>query len=244
LLCAGLVASAPQETTQRTSFEQSKQNADLSALATLQDTTLKVGKDSTANNLVMMRQKDDLTLTFDDGKTYLMKDNKLIHAGDTVLLGPKAKAALEKFARRQLEGLAMPALAPMPPMPAMAPMFSMAPMPPMPEMPPMASVPVIGVEIPPFPMYGVEVPAVGAMEVEGFPIQVLEVMSLQEDTTKMSKAEKEKGDSQLFWGLGLLLMSIGFLIFFINRWKVTQSQRNLIDVSYIPLNHSKILMWL
>ena len=192
LLCAGLVASAPQETTQRTSFEQSKQNADLSALATLQDTTLKVGKDSTTNSLVMVRQKDDLTLTFDDGKTYLMKDGKLIHAGDTVLLGPKAKAALEKFARRQLEGLAMPALAPMPPMPAMAPMFSMAPMPPMPEMPPMASVPVIGVEIPLFPMYGVEVPEVGAMEVEGFPIQVLEVMSLQEDTTKMSKAEKEK----------------------------------------------------
>jgi hypothetical protein len=26
----------------------------------------------------MVRQKDDLTLTFDDGKTYLMKDGKLI----------------------------------------------------------------------------------------------------------------------------------------------------------------------
>ena len=198
LLCAGLVASAPQETTQRTSFEQSKQNADLSALATLQDTTLKVGKDSTANNLVMMRQKDDLTLTFDDGKTYLMKDNKLIHAGDTVLLGPKAKAALEKFARRQLEGLAMPALAPMPPMPAMAPMFSMAPMPPMPpmapmppmpEMPPMPPMP----EMPPMaPMPGFVIPPVPMMEGFEVPSQVFEGMLFQSDTTKMSKAEKEK----------------------------------------------------
>jgi beta-lactamase regulating signal transducer with metallopeptidase domain len=181
LLCAGLVASAPQETSQRTSFEQSKQNADLSALATLQDTTLKVGKDSTANNLVMVRQKDDLTLTFDDGKTYLMKDGKLIHAGDTVLLGPKAKAALEKFARRQLEGLAMPALAPMPSIPDMSPLASMPAMSPI---PPMAPVPTTGFENPPVPVFAYEVPASGFMVVEGFPIQ--------SDTTKMSKAEKEK----------------------------------------------------
>jgi hypothetical protein len=171
LLCAGLVASAPQDPApMRASFEQ---NSELSDLVYLQDTTRKSGMDSTRTMLIQSNQEMDLTLTLDDGKTYLIKGGKLIHGGDTVLLSPKAKAALEKLSSIQMKGEGLPAMAPMPPMPAMAPM------PPMPPIPPM---PMTGFEIPPFPiMEGFEVPS-----------QVFEGMLFQSDTTKMSKAEKEK----------------------------------------------------
>ena len=203
LLCAGLVASAPQDPApMRASFEQ---NSELSDLVYLQDTTDKSGMDSARTMLVQSNQEMNLTLTLDDGKTYLIKGGKLIHGGDTVLLSPKAKAALEKLSSIQMKGERLPTLAPMPPMPAMAPMPSMpgmnpmaampemppmAPMPPMAEMPPMA--PMTGFEIPPVPMVGFEIPAFDFMAVEGFPIQVLEVIPFQGDTTKMSKAEKDK----------------------------------------------------
>lgn len=191
LLCAGLVASAPQDPApMRASFEQ---NSELSDLVYLQDTTRKSGMDSARTMLVQSNQEMDLTLTLDDGKTYLIKGGKLIHGGDTVLLSPKAKAALEKLSSIQMKGEGLPSMAPIPPMPAMAPLPPMAPMPPMPsmpEMPPLA--PMIGFEIPPVPMVGFEVPAFDFMAVEGFPIQVLEEIPVQGDTTKMSKAEKEK----------------------------------------------------
>jgi beta-lactamase regulating signal transducer with metallopeptidase domain len=206
LLCAGLVASAPQDSApMRASFEQ---NSELSGLVYLHDTTGKSGMDSARTMLIQSNQDMGLTLTLDDGKTYLIKGGKLIHGGDTVLLSPKAKAALEKLSSLQMKGERlppMPPMAPMPPMPAMAPMPSMpgmnpmaampemppmAPMPPMPEMPPMA--PMNGFEIPPIPMVGFEIPAFDFMAVEGFPIQVLEGIPFQGDTTKMSKAEKEK----------------------------------------------------
>lgn len=210
LLCAGLVASAPQDPApMRASFEQ---NPEGSGLVYLQDTTIKSGMDSARTMLVQSNQEMDLTLTLDDGKTYLIKGGKLIHGGDTVLLSPKAKAALEKLSRIQMNGEQMPAMAPMPPMPAMAPMFpmdlvapmpamapmapmppmpAMAPMAPMPEMPPMASMPLAtmtGVEIPAFPMEGFKVLSQG-LEVLG---QGFEGILFQSDTTKMSKAEKEK----------------------------------------------------
>jgi hypothetical protein len=194
LLCAGLVASAPQDPSPiRASFEQ---NSELSDLVYLQDTTRKTGMDSARTMLIQENKDLDFTLTMDDGKTYLIKGGKLIHGGDTVLLSPKAKAALEKLTSRRVEGVPMPAMAPMPPMEAMAPMPSMqglnplaampempqmAPMPPMPEMPPMPLVPMTGFEIPSFPL----------MQVEGFPIHVLEGVFFQGDTTKMSKNEKE-----------------------------------------------------
>lgn len=191
LLCAGLVASAPQDPApMRASFEQ---NSELAGLVYLQDTIRKSGMDSARTMLVQSNQEMDLTLTLDDGKTYLIKGGKLIHGGDTVLLSPKAKAALEKLSSIQMNGERMPAMAPMPPMAAMAPMFPMdlvAPMPPIPEMPPM--VPMIGFEIPPVPMVEFEIPAFNFMAVEGFPIQVLEGIPVQGDTTKMSKAEKDK----------------------------------------------------
>lgn len=188
LLCAGLVASAPQDPApMRASFEQ---NSELSGLVYLQDTTGKSGMDSARTTLVQSTKEMDLTLTLDDGKTYLIKGGKLIHGGDTVLLSPKAKAALKKLSSLQMKGERLPVMAPMPPMPAMAPMFPMdlvAPMPPMPEMPPMT-----GFEIPPVPMVGFEIPAFDFMAMEGFPFQVLEGIPFQGDTTKMSKAEKEK----------------------------------------------------
>ena len=203
LLCAGLVASAPQDPAPlRASFEQ---NSERSGLVYLQDTTRKSGMDSARTMVVQSTKEMDLTLTLDDGKTYLIKGGKLIHGGDTVLLSPKAKAALEKLSSIQMKGEGLPSMAPMPPMPAMSPMPSMlgmnpmaampvmppmAPMPPMPEMPPMA--PMTGFEIPPVPMVGFEIPAFDFMAVEGFPIQVLEGIPIQGDTTKMSKAEKEK----------------------------------------------------
>lgn len=195
LLCAGLVASAPQDPSPiRDSFEQ---NSELSDLVYLQDTTRKTGMDSARTMLIQENKDLDFTLTMDDGKTYLIKGGKLIHGGDTVLLSPKAKAALEKLSSIKINGVPMPAMAPMAPMPAMAPMPSMpgmnplaampempqmAPMPPMPEMPPMPLVPMTGFEIPSFPL----------MQVEGFPIHVLEGVFFQGDTTKMSKNEKEK----------------------------------------------------
>lgn len=203
LLCAGLVASAPQDPApMRASFEQ---NSELSGLVYFQDTTRKSGMDSARTMLVQSTKEMDLTLTLDDGKTYLIKGGKLIHGGDTVLLSPKAKAALEKLSSVQMKGERLPPMAPMPPMPAMAPMPSMpgmnpmaampemppmAPMPPMPPMAPMA--PMTGFEIPPVPMVGFEVPSFDFMAMEGFPIQVLEGISSLGDTTKMSKAEKEK----------------------------------------------------
>jgi beta-lactamase regulating signal transducer with metallopeptidase domain len=186
LLCAGLVASAPQDPApMRASFEQ---NSELSDLVYLQDTTRKSGMDSTRTMLIQSNQEMDLTLTLDDGKTYLIKGGKLIHGGDTVLLSPKAKAALEKLSSIQMKGEGLPAMAPMPPMPAMAPMFPMdlmAPMPPMPEMPTMAPMPLA-------PMTGFEIPSFPLMQVEGFPIHVVEGVFFQGDTTKMSKDEKEK----------------------------------------------------
>ena len=203
LLCAGLVASAPQDPApMRASFEQ---NSELSDLVYLQDTTRKSGMDSARTMLVQSTKEMDLTLTLDDGKTYLIKGGKLIHGGDTVLLSPKAKAALEKLSSIQMKGEGLPSMAPIPPMPAMVPMPSMpgmnpmaampemppmAPMPPMPPMAPMA--PMTGFEIPPVPMVGFEVPSFDFMAMEGFPIQVLEGIPSLGDTTKMSKAEKEK----------------------------------------------------
>ena len=210
-LCAGLVASAPQDPSpMRTSFEQ---NLELSDLVYLQDTTRNTGNDSSRTTLIQSSQEMDFTLTMDDGKTYLIKGGKLIHAGDTVLLSPKAIAALEKLSRIQMNGermslYVMPPMVPMPPMPAMAPMPSMpglnpmaampemppmAPMPPMPEMPPMHLAPMTGVEIPAVSRYvGFEVPAFSFKEAEGLYTQVLEGIPFQGDTTKMSKAEKEK----------------------------------------------------
>jgi beta-lactamase regulating signal transducer with metallopeptidase domain len=180
LLCAGLVASAPQDTApMRASFEQ---NSLLSDLIYLQDTTRNTGNDSSRTTLIQSSQEMDFTLTLDDGKTYLIKGGKLIHGGDTVLLSPKAKAALEKLTSRRVEGVQMPAMAPMAPMPVMPPM---APMPPMSEIPPMAIMPLA-------PMTGFEIPSFPLMQVEGFPIHVLEGVFFQGDTTKMSKNEKEK----------------------------------------------------
>ena len=203
LLCAGLVASAPQNPApMRASFEQ---NSERSGLVYLQDTTRKSGMDSARTMVVQSTKEMDLTLTLDDGKTYLIKGGKLIHGGDTVLLSPKAKAALEKLSSIQMKGEGLPSMAPIPPMPAMAPMPSMpgmnpmaampemppmAPMPPMPPMAPMA--PMTGFEIPPSSYVGFEVPAFSFKEVEGLYIQVLEGIPVQGDTTKMSKAEKEK----------------------------------------------------
>jgi beta-lactamase regulating signal transducer with metallopeptidase domain len=197
-LCAGLVASAPQDpASMKASF---KQNPELSDLVYLQDTTRNTGNDSSRTTLIQSSQEMDFTLTLDDGKTYLIKGGKLIHAGDTVLLSPKAKAALEKLSSIQMKGEGLPAMAPMPPMPAMAPMFPMdlmapvpamppmAPMPPMPEMAPMPPMP----PIPPMPMTGFEIPPFPIMEGFEVPSQVFEGMLFQSDTTKMSKAEKEK----------------------------------------------------
>lgn len=201
LLCAGLVASAPQDPApMRASFEQ---NSELSGLVYLQDTTRKSGMDSAMTMLVQSNQEMDLTLTLDDGKTYLIKGGKLIHGGDTVLLSPKAKAALEKLSSIQMKGERLPTLAPMPPMPTMAPMPSMPgmnPMAAMPEMPPMAPMPPMPpmAPMPPMPpmapstYVGFEVPAFSFKEVEGLYIQGLEGIPFQGDTTKMSKAEKEK----------------------------------------------------
>jgi beta-lactamase regulating signal transducer with metallopeptidase domain len=198
LLCAGLVVSAPQDPApMRASFEQ---NSELSGLVYLQDTTRKSGMDSARTMLVQSTKEMDLTLTLDDGKTYLIKGGKLIHGGDTVLLSPKAKAALEKLSSLQMKGERLPAMAPMPPMPAMAPMPSMPgmnPMAAMPEMPPMAPMPPMPPmpEMPPMApstYVGFEVPAFSFKEVEGLYIQVLEGIPVQGDTTKMSKAEKEK----------------------------------------------------
>jgi beta-lactamase regulating signal transducer with metallopeptidase domain len=180
LLCAGLVASAPQDTApMRASFEQNSERSDL---VYLQDTTRNTGNDSSRTTLIQSSQEMDFTLTLDDGKTYLIKGGKLIHGGDTVLLSPKAKAALEKLTSRRVEGVQMPAMAPMAPMPVMPPM---APMPPMSEIPPMAIMPLA-------PMTGFEIPSFPLMQVEGFPIHVLEGVFFQGDTTKMSKNEKEK----------------------------------------------------
>jgi beta-lactamase regulating signal transducer with metallopeptidase domain len=184
-LCAGLVASAPQDPSPiRASFEQNSERSDL---VYLQDTTRKTGNDSSRTTLIQSNQELDFTLTMDDGKTYLIKGNKLIHGGDTVLLSSKAKAALEKLSSIQMKGEQLPAMAPMPPMPAMAPMFPMDLMAPMPAMAPMAPIP----PMPPMPMTGFEIPPV---PMEGFevPSQVFEGMLFQSDTTKMSKAEKEK----------------------------------------------------
>jgi beta-lactamase regulating signal transducer with metallopeptidase domain len=182
LLCAGLVASAPQDPApMRASFEQNSKRSDL---VYLQDTTRNTGNDSSRTTLIQSSQEMDFTLTMDDGKTYLIKGGKLIHGGDTVLLSPKAITALEKLSSIQMKGEQLPAMAPMPPMPAMAPMFPMDLMAPMPAMAPMAPIPpmpMTGFEIPPFPMEGFEVPS-----------QVFEGMLFQSDTTKMSKAEKEK----------------------------------------------------
>ena len=200
LLCAGLVASAPQDPApMRASFEQ---NSELSDLVYLQDTTRKSGMDSARTMLVQSTKEMDLTLTLDDGKTYLIKGGKLIYGGDTVLLSPKAKAALEKLSSIQMKGEGLPSMAPIPPMPAMVPMPSMPgmnPMAAMPEMPPMAPMPpmppmapMTGFEIPPVPMVGFEVPSFDFMAIEGCPIQVLEGIPSLGDTTKMSKAEKEK----------------------------------------------------
>lgn len=207
LLCAGLVASAPQDPApMRASFEQ---NSELSDLVYLQDTTRKTGMDSARTMLIQSNQELDFTLTTDEGKTYLIKGGKLIHGGDTVLLSPKAKAALEKLSSIQMNGERIPAMAPMPPMPAMAPMFPMdlvapmpamapmapmAPMPPMPAMAPMPPMPPMP-EMPPMApstYVGFEVPAFSFKEVEGLYFQVLEGIPVQGDTTKMNKAEKEK----------------------------------------------------
>jgi beta-lactamase regulating signal transducer with metallopeptidase domain len=184
-LCAGLVASAPQDPSPiRASFEQNSERSDL---VYLQDTTRKTGIDSSRTTLIQSSQEMDFTLTMDDGKTYLIKGGKLIHGGDTVLLSPKAITALEKLSSIQMKGEQLPAMAPMPPMPAMAPMFPMDLMAPMPAMAPMAPIP----PMPPMPMTGFEIPPV---PMEGFevPSQVFEGMLFQSDTTKMSKAEKEK----------------------------------------------------
>jgi beta-lactamase regulating signal transducer with metallopeptidase domain len=195
LLCAGLVASAPQDPTPiRASFEQ---NSELSGLVYLQDTTGKSGMDSARTMLVQSNKEMDLTLTLDDGKTYLIKGGKLIHGGDTVLLSPKAITALEKLSSIQMKGEGLPAMAPMPPMPAMAPMFPMDLMAPVPAMPPMAPMPPMPPmpEMPPMApstYVGFEVPAFSFKEVEGLYTQVLEGIPFQGDTTKMSKAEKEK----------------------------------------------------
>jgi beta-lactamase regulating signal transducer with metallopeptidase domain len=197
-LCAGLVASAPQDPSpMRASFEQ---NSELSDLVYLQDTTRNTGMDSARTTLIQSSQEMDFTLTTDEGKTYLIKGGKLIHGGDTILLSRKAKAALEKLSIIKMKGERMPAMAPMPPMPAMAPMPSMPgmnPMAAMPEMPPMAPMP----PMPPMPEMppmapstyeGFEVPAFSFKEVEGLYTQVLEGIPFQGDTTKMSKVEKEK----------------------------------------------------
>jgi beta-lactamase regulating signal transducer with metallopeptidase domain len=188
-LCAGLVASAPQDpASMKASF---KQNPELSDLVYLQDTTRNTGNDSSRTTLIQSSQEMDFTLTLDDGKTYLIKGGKLIHAGDTVLLSPKAKAALEKLSSIQMKGEGLPAMAPMPPMPAMAPMFPMDLMAPVPAMPPMAPMPPMP-PIPPMPMTGFEIPPFPIMEGFEVPSQVFEGMLFQSDTTKMSKAEKEK----------------------------------------------------
>ncbi len=191
LLCAGLVASAPQDTApMRASFEQNSERSDL---VYLQDTTRKSGMDS-ARTMVIQGNKDlDLSLTMDDGKTYLIKGGKLIHGGDTVLLSPKAKAALEKLTSRRVEGVPLPAMAPMAPMPSMPGMNPLAPMPvmpPMAPMPPMSEIPPMAI-MPLAPMTGFEIPSFPLMQVEGFPIHVLEGVFFQGDTTKMSKNEKE-----------------------------------------------------
>jgi beta-lactamase regulating signal transducer with metallopeptidase domain len=195
LLCAGLVASAPQDPRpMRASFEQ---NSLLSDLVYLQDTTRNTGNDSSRTTLIQSSQEMDFTLTLDDGKTYLIKGGKLIHGGDTVLLSPKAKAALEKLSSIQMKGEGLPAMAPMPPMPAMVPMFPMDLMAPMPAMAPMAPMPPMTEmapmpPMPPMPMTGFEIPPVPIMEGFEVPSQVFEGMLFQSDTTKMSKAEKEK----------------------------------------------------
>ncbi len=184
LLCAGLVASAPQDPApMRVSFEQNSERSDL---VYFQDTARKSGMDSSRTMAIQSNQEMDLSLTLDDGKTYLIKGGKLIHGGDTVLLSPKAKAALEKLSSIQMKGEQLPAMAPIPPLPAMAPMFPMDLMAPMPAMPPMPEIPPMA------PMPGVEIPPVPMME--GFEVltQVFEGMPFESDTTKMSKAEKEK----------------------------------------------------
>jgi beta-lactamase regulating signal transducer with metallopeptidase domain len=191
-LCAGLVASAPQDPSpMRASFEQ---NSLLSDLVYLQDTTRNTGNDSSRTTLIQSSQEMDFTLTLDDGKTYLIKGGKLIHGGDTVLLSSKAKAALEKLTSRRVEGVPMPAMAPMAPMPSMPGMNPLAPMPvmpPMAPMPPMSEIPPMAI-MPLAPMTGFEIPSFPLMQVEGFPIHVLEGVFFQGDTTKMSKNEKEK----------------------------------------------------
>jgi beta-lactamase regulating signal transducer with metallopeptidase domain len=185
-LCAGLVASAPQDPSPiRASFEQNSERSDLGYL---QDTTRKTGMDSARTMLIQENKDLDFTLTMDDGKTYLIKGGKLIHGGDTVLLSPKAKAALEKLSSIQMKGEQLPAMAPMPPMPPMAQMPSMPglnPLAAMPDIPPMAPIPLA-------PMTGFEIPSFPLMQVEGFPIHVLEGVFFQGDTIKMSKGEKEK----------------------------------------------------
>ncbi len=208
LLCAGLVASAPQDpTVLEASFDQNRlkmeQASSIQHFFANQD-TLPYSLDSAKAIRVQFHNETDFTLTTADGKTYRISGEKLFHGGDTVLLSPKVKAELEELKNIRLE-VPMPVLTPMSgsePFPAMAPMAPMSPlspgeplpaMAPMAPMAPMAAMsPMPGFEIPAMPMEGFEVPAFEFKEFPGFPVEFFEAVAYPRDTTKMSKKEKNQ----------------------------------------------------
>jgi beta-lactamase regulating signal transducer with metallopeptidase domain len=202
LLCAGLVASAPQDpTVLEASFDQNRlkmeQASSIQHLFANQD-TLPYSLDSAKAIRVQFHSETDFTLTTADGKTYRISGEKLFHGGDTVLLSPKVKAELEELKNIRLE-VPMPVLTPMSgsePFPAMAPMAPMSPLSPgepLPAMAPMAAMsPMPGFEIPAMSMEGFEVPAFEFKEFPGFPVEFFEAVAYPRDTTKMSKKEKNQ----------------------------------------------------
>ena len=131
----------------------------------------------------------DNTMVFqsESGKTYKIQGDKLISDGDTVILSPKAKAALDKM--RQYDSQNMPDLV-LPEAPIFLEGLAMAPMPDfkfefdMPEMPPM-------------PMEDFDFPDMVPMPFEfdfnsSFPDGFF-----RKDTTKMSAEEKARWQKEM-----------------------------------------------
>ncbi|MDX5340087.1 MAG: M48 family metalloprotease [Cyclobacteriaceae bacterium] len=131
--------------------------------------------------------KNTMVFQTDSGKTYLIHGDTLISEGDTVVLSPKAKAALDKM--RHFDSQNMPELV-LPEAPEFPEGLAMVPMPDfefefdMPEMPP---VPMENFDFPEMEMMPFEFDFKSSFP-EGF---------FRTDTTKMSAEEKAKWQKEM-----------------------------------------------
>lgn len=197
-LSVGLMAIAQQDAPKQASFASPK--APIAAIEptfpapAAQDTIRKASdQNSPTPSFTLGIEKNRMVFTDAEGKSYQIIGDLLISGGDTVVLSPKAKASLEGFKAFNAENMPHLDL-------PMAPVFpvdmAMALIPAidfganMPVMATFPSIPPLDMAELPMPAMDVVMPAMPALDADyGFPFAP---HVFGNDTTKMSKEEKEK----------------------------------------------------